>query len=219
MDRLGAGGVPDDVLLAILLRSGVRGMNVTDLSRRLLRDYGSWTGLACAPVEDLARLRGMGRVKAQVLVAACEVARRMARESAPSRPAIRAPEDAAGLLRADVRTLDVEHFWVLRLDAKNRLKGEPEDVTSGLLDANLVHPREIFRGAIRAAAAAVVLVHNHPSGDPTPSAEDVKITRQLVEAGRILDIRVLDHVVLGKPSVGRCHDFLSLREEGIVGFD
>jgi DNA repair protein RadC len=108
---------------------------------------------------------------------------------------------------------------VLNLDAKNRVKGRPREVSRGLLDASLVHPREVFREAIRASSAAVVLVHNHPSGDPTPSAEDVRITRQLIEAGRIVDIRVLDHVVLaGGPTAGP-RPFVSLREAGLADFE
>ena len=109
-------------------------------------------------------------------------------------------------------------FWTLLLDAKNQLKGRPAEITCGLLDASLVHPREVFQEAIRLGAAAVVLAHNHPSGEPTPSAEDVRITKQLVEAGRIVDIKVMDHVVLGKPAALGLPDFVSMREQGLVSF-
>ena len=219
LQRRGVENVSDDVLVAVILRSGVRGMNVRDLAQELLQRYGSLTGLASASVAELARMPGMGRVKAQVLLAALEVGRRLNEERISETPHVRTPHDAACLLQADVRTLDKEVFWVLHLDVKNRLKGRPAAVTTGLLDASLVHPREIFRDAVRSATAAVVLAHNHPSGDPSPSAEDVRITRQMVEAGRTLDIRVLDHIVVGKPGADGQPRYVSMREEGLAGFE
>jgi DNA repair protein RadC len=131
---------------------------------------------------------------------------------------VRAPEDVARLLQDQVRALTTEVFWVLHLDAKNCLQGEPVEVTRGLVDASLVHPREIFRDAVRRSTAAAVLAHNHPSGDPSPSAEDVRVTRQLVEAGKIVDIRVLDHVILGRGGQDGGSNFLSMREAGVVQF-
>lgn len=217
MERLGVEHVSDDVLLAIILRSGVRGVNVVDLARRLLKNYGSFTGLVCSSVQELAKQEGMGPVKAQVLMAALEIAGRLSEESAPKRQSIKTPQDVVRLLRDKARTLDSEVFWVLLLDTKNCLKSGPVDISRGLLDASLVHPREVFREAVRTATAAVVLAHNHPSGDPAPSAEDIRITKQMIEAGRIVDIKVLDHVILGRSVDGR-KDFLSLREEEIVDF-
>ncbi|MBN1557348.1 MAG: DNA repair protein RadC [Lentisphaerae bacterium] len=218
LERVGVSHVTDDVLLAVILRSGVRGCSVIDLARRLLRTYGSLTALAGAPVNELAALKGMGRVKAQVLTASLELGRRMNEEKAPNRPPIRTPEDAAAVLRDRVHGLDREVFWVLMLDSKNRLKGRPVAVSQGLLDASLVHPREVFREAIRSAVSAVVLAHNHPSGDCQPSAEDIRITRQLVQAGRIVDIKVLDHVILGTDRGAGTDPFLSVREAGLVEF-
>jgi len=218
MERLGVEHVSDDVLLAIILRSGVRGANVVDVARHLLRSYGSLTGMAAASIGELAQTRGMGKVKAQVLLASLEIARRFSEERTPQRCRIRTPEDAARLLRDKVKTLDSEVFWVLLMDSKNYLKGSAVEITRGLLDASLVHPREVFREAIRGATAAVVLVHNHPSGDAMPSAEDIRITKQLVEAGKIVDIKVLDHVILGKRTEGEGKDFVSMREGGIVEF-
>jgi len=218
MERLGVGHVSDEVLLAVILRTGVQGANVLDVARRLLTRYGSLTGIASVSVSELARERGMGNVKAQVLLSALELAKRLAEERTPLRSRIRTPEDAAQLMRDKVRTLDYEVFWVILLDSKNYLKGGVVEITRGLLDANLVHPREVFREAIRGATAAVVLVHNHPSGDPTPSAEDIRITKQLVEAGRIVDIKVLDHVIVGKRTAAGNRDFISMRESGIVEF-
>ncbi len=218
MDRFGVEKLQEDTLLAIILRTGVPGLNVVELARHLLQQYGSLSALARAPIADLVRLRGMGKTKAQVLKAALDLARRLADESAGERPAVRAPADVAALLRESARSLEAEVFWVLRLNAKNRLMGEAVEITRGLLDASLAHPREIFRDAVRAACAAIVVAHNHPSGDPSPSPEDLRITRQLVEAGRVIDIRVLDHVIIGKASPARERDYLSLREAGLVEF-
>jgi len=219
LDRRGVENVQDDVLVAIILRSGVRGMNVQDLARELLERYGSLTALASASVEELGRMPGMGRVKAQVLRAALEIGRRLNQEGATDRPFVHTPRDAAVLLGPTARSLEKEVFWVLHLDAKNRLKGRPAQVTHGLLDASLVHPREVFRDAVRSATASVLLAHNHPSGDPTPSAEDVRITKQLVEAGRTLEIRVLDHIIVGKPGANGEPQYVSMRESGIATFE
>lgn len=217
MDRLGAEHLRDRDLLAIVLRSGARGLNVVDLAEALLRRYGSFAGMASASVEELRKFKGVGRVKAQVLAAALEIGRRLP-ERGSAGASVRNPEDAARLLRAQAQTLEHEVFWTLLLDAKNRLKCKPIAVTSGLLDASLVHPREVFQQAIRQGAAALVLAHNHPSGDPTPSAEDVRITRQLIDSGRIVDIKVMDHVILGRPGDGWHGDYVSLREQGLVNF-
>jgi DNA repair protein RadC len=219
LERVGVANVSDDVLLAVLLRAGTRGKNVADLAREMLVKHGSLTQLGSCSADDLCRdFKGVGRVKAQVILAALELARRLAQESLPKRYRVRTPEDAARLLRDTVRVLSSEVFWVLLLDTKNYLKRPPVEVTRGLLDASLVHPREVFRDAIRCATAAVVVVHNHPSGDPTPSAEDVRITRQLVEAGKVVGISVLDHVVLGKSTQDGSREYMSLREEGLVTF-
>jgi DNA repair protein RadC len=219
MDRLGVRNVSDDVLIAVLLRSGVRNRNVIELARALLQQYGSLTALAGAPVEELADLLGMGPVKARVLAAALELGKRLGEEGLPAAMCVREPRDAVRLVRDSSRGLQSEVFWVIHLDAKNRVKGRAREISRGTLDASLVHPREVFRDAIRSSCAAVVLAHNHPSGDPTPSAEDIRITRQLVEAGKIVDIKVLDHVIVGRPTGEDAHDYASLREGGVVNFD
>lgn len=221
MDRVGVHNMSDAGLLAIVLRSGARGMNVMDLSARLLAKYRSLSGLASASVEQLAEdpeIKGLGRVKAQVLMAGLEIGRRLHQESQPLPTRVRSPDDVVRLLRERVRLLEREMFWVLQLDAKNQLKGGPELVSQGILDASLVHPREVFREAIRTSTAAVVVAHNHPSGDPTPSAEDVRITRQLVDAGRVVGIRVMDHIVLGRAMAGGAPEYISMRESGLVAF-
>jgi DNA repair protein RadC len=152
------------------------------------------------------------------LIAALEIGRRLTQEALPKRYRVRTPEDAARLVRDTARVLDTEVVWVIHLDAKNNLKRNPVEVSRGLLDASLVHPREIFRDAVKSGTAAVVLVHNHPSGDPTPSAEDVRVTRQLVEAGKVMDIKVMDHVIVGRAEAHGVKDFLSMREQGMVNF-
>lgn len=218
-ERFGLDKVGEDVLLAILLRTGMPGKSVVELARSLLERYRSLTALSQATVDELvAAAPGMGRIKAQILKAALELARRMADESRPGALHIRKPEDAIGLMRERARPLQQEVFWVLILDAKNQVKGDPVEVTRGILDASPVHPREVFRPALQTPGAAVVLVHNHPSGDPTPSAEDVSLTRRMVEAGRALGIRVLDHLIIGARADGREKDWFSLREAGLVAF-
>jgi len=218
-ERLGAERVSDEVLLALLLRCGMRGLNVVDLAHNLLLEYGSLTALSQAPVQELTKKKGIGPVKAQILRAALELGRRLNEESAPERPFIRTPEDAARVLRGRASARETEAFWVLLLDTKNRLRQTPVEISTGLLNASLAHPREVFKEAIRCLSAAVVLVHNHPSGDPAPSAEDIKITRQLVEAGRIVDIPVLDHIILGRSTEAGGKDYYSLRESGAVSFE
>jgi len=218
-DRSGAEHVPDEVLLAILLRFGTKGHNVVDLSRELLRSFGSLTALVRAQPADLSRLKGIGPTKARELKAALELARRLSQEQVEESPCIHGPEDAARLLREQARELDHERFWVFPLDTRNRLKTQPVPVSQGLLNASLVHAREVFHPAIQHRAAAILVAHNHPSGHTTPSPEDLKITRDLVAAGRILHISVLDHVIVGQLRAGQDSYFLSLRESGLVAFD
>jgi DNA repair protein RadC len=169
--------------------------------------------LARASVDDLRRVKGVGRDKAIALKAAFTLAQRMAAELHGEAPLLDTPERVADLLREDNRTLEVETFQVLLLNTRRRLI-RCERLTQGLLDTLLVHAREVFRAAILANAAAVVLVHNHPSGDPTPSEADIKVTRDLIRAGQLLKIEVLDHVILGRRSAERERDYASLRELG-----
>ena len=215
--------VSDAVLLAILLRTGARGVNVVDLAELMLVRYGSLTALSRASVQELSAdrtFKGLGKVKAQMIKAALDLARRMTEETRDERGAfVRTPSDAADVLREAARGLDHERFWVLNLDTRNRMKGAAREVSRGILDSSLVHPREVFKVAIQTGCAAVVLVHNHPSGDPSPSAEDVKLTRQLVQTGGVVGIRVLDHVILGRKTDPLVPDYLSLREAVVLKFD
>ena len=216
--RYGVENVPDEALLAVILRSGTKGLNVADLARGLLKEYGSLTGLARTSVEDLAGVHGMGPVKAQVLACALEIGHRIQEEKLGESPSITSPASVARLLGARAKSLEEEIFWVLLLDTKNRLKGQPQVVTRGILDASLVHPREVFREAVRTSTSSVILAHNHPSGDSAPSQEDLRVTRQLIDAGKLLDIRVLDHVIVGIESGDGSPGFTSLREAGLVEF-
>ncbi len=214
----GRSALSDDQLLAILLRSGVRGCNVLELARRLLHQFGSLAELTKASPEELLSLRlpGLSTVKALELCATLEIAQRVAANPRPAVP-LQAPERVVELLQPLVAGLDRELFLALPLDRKNRLKGRPVRISEGTVDASLVHPREVYRECVRVSAAGVIVAHNHPSGDATPSVEDLRVTRQLVSAGQVLGIPLLDHVVLGNPEV-RAPGYVSLRADGLVNF-
>jgi DNA repair protein RadC len=214
----GVRSVPDEVLVAILLRAGIRGQSVIDLARQVLdRFQGSLARLAEASHDELCAIKGIGTVKALELRAALALGLRAASEGGERPPLIREPAQVLALLQKETAQLDQEVFWVLLLDQKYRLRHAPIAVTKGILNASLVHPREVFREAIRMAAAAIIVVHNHPSGDPAPSAEDIQITRQLLETGKVVDIQLLDHIIIGgkRPPPA---PYTSLREAGLVDF-
>jgi DNA repair protein RadC len=201
-------------LVAILLRTGLKGTNVVEIGQRLIKRYGSLHALARATWKELAMEKGIGPDKAGTLVAAFTLARRLVKEELGESPMLETPDAVANLMREQTRLLAAEVFQVLLLNVRRRLVGEPVKVSDGTLDTILVHPREVFRSAIVANAAAVVLVHNHPSGDPTPSEADIKVTRDLIRAGQLLKIEVLDHVIIGRATQERPKDFVSLRELG-----
>jgi DNA repair protein RadC len=200
-------------LLAILLRTGLKGRSAIQVAEELVARFGQLKGLATASLDELCTVKGVGRDKAVTLKAAFTLAQRMARELHADLPVMDAPEKVAALLRDEVREHEVEHFHALLLNTRRRLIRR-EMLSKGTLDSTVVHPREVFRGAIAANASAVVLVHNHPSGDPQPSEADIRITRDLIRAGQLLRIEVLDHVILGRPTAERPRDFVSLRELG-----
>jgi len=223
--RRGAENVPDEILLAILLRAGVPGKNVTELARELLRRFGGFERLAKSDVHELRglKIKGLGAVKCMELAAALELSRRAAQRHQQDAqrqddPPIREPEAVYRLLAPLARGQQQEIFWAVLLNTKNRVIGQPIETTRGLLDSSPVHPREVFSKAVRYSAAAVILAHNHPSGDPTPSKEDIDITRRLIEAARILGIRVVDHLVVGKPAPST-PGYVSLREKNLVAFE
>ena len=217
-ELMGAEHVPDATLLALILRTGLRGMNVADLAAAVLQHYTTLTALARASAGELVAVEGIGPVKAQMLKAALELGRRLSLEAVPEDHKIASPDDVLMVLRERARLTETEIFWVLLLDTKNRLMRQPVAVSSGTINSSLAHPREVFKEAIRTSCASIVLAHNHPSGDPTPSAEDVRITRQLVDAGKIIEIQVLDHIILGRKRADERLDYISLRETGMVQF-
>ena len=200
-------------LIAILLRTGLKGMNAVEIGRQLLARFGSLHSLALASVDDLRQFKGIGRDKAVTLVAAFALAHKMAKELQEESPLLDNPENVVRLLRAKNLVREVETLQVLLLNTRRRLI-RVEEITDGTVDTLLVHAREVFRSAISANASAIVLAHNHPSGDPTPSEADIKVTRDLIRAGQLLKIDVLDHIILGRKSDTRQKDYSSLRELG-----
>lgn len=209
----GADSLKTSELLAIILRTGSKGFSAVDIAERLVQQFGTLDKLARAPLEDLQKVKGIGRDKAIALKSAFTLAQRMAQEIRQDSPVLDRPENIADLLREDSRYYEVETFQVLLLNTRRRLI-RIEKISQGTLDTILVHPREVFKLAITANAAAIVLVHNHPSGDPTPSEADIRVTRDLIRAGQLLKIDVLDHIILGARSQERAKDFASLRELG-----
>jgi DNA repair protein RadC len=210
---LGADALSHAELIAILLRTGLKGANAVEIGRQLLQKFGSLQSLAKASVADLRKVKGIGRDKAVTLMAAFALARQMAKELQEESPLLDNPENVVALLRAKNLVKNVETLQVLCLNTRRRLI-RVDDVIDGTIDTLLVHPREVFKFAIAANAAAIVLVHNHPSGDPTPSEADIKVTRDLIRAGQILKIEVVDHVIIGRATADRQKDWSSLRELG-----
>jgi len=209
----GADALSNAELIAILLRTGLPGYSAIHIAQQLLAKFGTLDALARAPLEELCQVKGVGRDKAVTLKAAFTLARKMAAEMRAESPLLDTPERIADLLREESRPQDVEQFRVVLLNTRRRLIGL-ETISQGTLDTLLVHPREVFKRAIAANASAVVLVHNHPSGDPTPSEADIKVTRDLIRAGQLLKIEVLDHVIIGRRTMERQKDYVSLRELG-----
>jgi DNA repair protein RadC len=209
----GADALKNSELIAILLRTGLKGFSAVQVAEQLLHRFGTLDTLSRASIEDLRQIKGVGRDKAIALKSAFTLARRMASEIHHESPALDNPERIAELLRESNRAFDVESFQVVLLNTRRRLI-RVERISQGTLDTILVHPREVFKSAIAANAAAIVLAHNHPSGDPTPSEADIKVTRDLIRAGQLLKIEVLDHVIIGRATHDRPKDYVSLRELG-----
>ena len=207
----GEGALSMAELLAIILGTGVGGESALALATRLISRYGGLPGLARASFTELRAEKGLGPAKTAQLKAALELGRRMLMIAPEDRFVVRSPADVAQLLMAEMSHLEQEHFRVLYLDTRNRLLGS-ETVYVGSLNASHIRVSEVFREAVKRNCASIIVVHNHPSGDPTPSPEDVEVTRQLVAAGNLLDIEVLDHLIIGQQR------FVSLRERGL-GFE
>ncbi len=193
---LGPAALTATELLAVIVGTGRGGRSALDVAATLLEvSEGSLRRLARRPRAELLRAQGIGPTKAARLLAAFELGARLAREERPPVQRIREPEDVVRLFDGRLRDLQVEEFHLLALDSQSQVLREVL-ITRGLLNSSLVHPREVFRAAIAEAAAGIIVVHNHPSGDPTPSVEDRAVTRQLAEAGRLLDLPLYDHVVI-----------------------
>jgi len=215
--KYGSESLSNAELLAIILRTGTKAETAVDLANRLLSGKGlaapngscGLSALAAADPEELCQVRGIGQAKAVQIKAALELGRRLSGTAAERRSSISTPAQASALVMDEMRFLDREHFRIIILNTKNHVLGV-ELVSVGSLNSTVVHPREVFKTPLKRSAAAVILVHNHPSGDPTPSQEDIDLTRRLAEAGKVLGISVLDHIIVGD------NRYVSLKERGLA---
>ncbi|MCG7386524.1 DNA repair protein RadC [Paenibacillus sp. ACRRY] len=209
MMEYGAGALSHAELLAILLRTGTRQESAVHMAQRILTEAGGIRSLMDMSLNELTAMKGIGMAKAVQLKAGIELGHRIAKSRRVQSPSIRTPRDAADILLEQLRYLQKEHFVCLFLNSKNHIIAQ-ETLSMGSLNASIVHPREVFRAAIKCSSASIVCAHNHPSGDPTPSPEDIQITKRLIEAGSIVGIDVLDHIIIGDGT------YVSLKEKGLV---
>ncbi|AHV98558.1 JAB domain-containing protein [Paenibacillus sp. 7124] len=209
MMQYGAESLSQAELLAILLRTGTRRESAIHVAQRILGQVGGLRRLADLSIEELTQIKGIGPAKAVQLKAGMELGRRMANTRLDQPVTIRSPHDAADILTEQLRYLQKEHFVCLFLNTKNHVIAQ-ETLSMGSLNASIVHPREVFRAAIKCSSASIICAHNHPSGDPTPSPEDIALTRRLLEAGEIVGIDVLDHLIIGDDG------FVSMKERGLM---
>ncbi|MCO5183507.1 MAG: DNA repair protein RadC [Anaerolineae bacterium] len=207
----GAQAVSSAELLAIIIRTGSGGENVLRLAERLLAAFDGLNGVARASLTELQQVKGIGPAKAVEIKAALELGRRLLVTAPEERPVVSTPADAANLLMSEMSLLEKEHLRVILLDTRNRVISMPT-IYVGSLNSSVVRIAELFRPAIKQNAAAIIVAHNHPSGDPSPSPEDVRVTREISKAGKLLSIELLDHVIIGR------NRFISLKERGL-GFD
>lgn len=205
----GATSLSNQELIAILLRTGTRQESVLHLANRVLHHFEQIQQMKDASIEELTSINGIGQAKAVQILAAVELGRRLSSKQTDVKFTIRSPKDAASYLMADMTSLKQEHFVVLFLNIKNQVLHR-QTIFVGSLNASIVHPREIFREAVRRSAASIVCAHNHPSGNPAPSPEDIAVTKRLMEAGSIVGIELLDHLIIGD------HQFISLNEKGYM---
>lgn len=206
--RLGPDALTNAELIAILLRVGIEGENAVQVGQRLLHTFGGIRGLHRATFSEVVRERGVGKAKVATIKAAIELGRRLTLEAPEERPSISSPQDAANLVQFEMQALEKEHLRVILLDTRNHVM-EVSEVYRGTLNSSVVRVSEVFTPAVRRNAASILVVHNHPSGDPSPSPEDIRITRELVKAGKLLQIEVLDHLIIGQGK------FVSLKERGL----
>lgn len=203
----GAAILSDAELIAVLLRTGIHGENAVEMGKRLLSEYGGIRGIHQTSLDEFRQAKGIGLAKAAQIKAAIELGRRLNTFEEQSRPVISSPDDVVALVQYEMLGLIQEHLWVLLLNTKNQVI-RIEKVYKGTLNSSTVRIAELFKPAITRNAAGIILVHNHPSGDPTPSSEDVRLTRSVVQSGKMLDIEVLDHIIVGE--AGR---FSSLKQK------
>ncbi|NBI29780.1 RadC family protein [Chengkuizengella marina] len=209
MLQYGAHVLTDSEIIAILLRTGSYDESAITLAQKLLKKLGGLRQLVDASTEQFIEMKGIGPAKALQIQAGIELGRRLAKSKLEHYITIKSPGDAAKYIMEDLRYLKKEHFICLFLNTKNQLIAQ-ETLSMGSLNASIVHPREVFRAAIKRSSASIICVHNHPSGDPTPSPEDIEITNRLLEAGQVIGIEVLDHLIIGDQS------FISLKERGLM---
>ena len=209
MTSLGAEHLSNGELLAILLGNGSREESALRLADKILIKAEKLRFLPGMTLEELQEIKGIGPAKAVSVKAALELGKRLAKALHSASQSINTPQDVAGLVMEEMRYFSKEYFKVLLLNIKNQVISL-EDISIGSLNASIVHPREIFNAPVRKSAASVVLIHNHPSGDPAPSREDIQVTKRLWEAGKLLGINVLDHVIIGDGK------FLSFQQEGLL---
>lgn len=205
----GAGSLSNHELLAILLRTGTKEESVLQLANRLLTRFEGLRLLKSASVEEMIAIKGIGQAKAIQILAAVELGRRVANLAYDDRYVIRSPEDGAKYMMNDMRFLTQENFVCLYLNTKNQVMHK-QTVFIGSLNASIVHPREVYKEALRRSAASIICLHNHPSGDPAPSREDIEVTKRLSECGKMLGIELLDHLIIGE------NKFVSLKEKGYL---
>ncbi|MGB2895385.1 MAG: DNA repair protein RadC [Anaerolineales bacterium] len=208
---LGPGALSNAELLSIMHRTGIKGMNAVQLAQTLLMEIGGLARLHRLSLPELQKKRGIGFAKAAQIQAAIELGRRFANVNQEEKPRIQSPQDAANLILYEMGALEQEHLRVLLLDTRNQVI-QVVEVYRGSLNSSVIRIGEVFREAVQRNAAAIIVAHNHPSGDPTPSPEDVAVTRAIVEAGKLLDVEVLDHLVIGK------NRYVSLKSKG-MGFN
>lgn len=209
MEQQGAEALTEQELLAVLLRTGTKQAPVLELAAQVMERFDALPLLKEATREELMEIPGIGKAKALELQAALELGKRVFRYSYPDRYVVRSPEDAAEYMMEDLRFLQQEHFVVLCLNTKNQIIHK-QTLFIGSLNSSIVHPRELFKEALRRSAASIICLHNHPSGDPAPSSEDIQVTKRVAECGRLLGIELLDHVIVGD----QC--FESMKEQGFM---
>ncbi len=210
MEALGPKNLSEAELLAILLRVGIRGESAIQLAQRLLRDLNGVTGIYKTPFAVLCEQKGVGKAKASQILAALELGYRVKPENMDEKPLMNSPELVARMVEAELAGLAQENLWILLLNTRCKMIGLVK-LYQGTINSSNVRIAEVFKEAVKKNAASIILVHNHPSGDPTPSTEDIVFTRSAIEAGRNLEIEVHDHLVIG--GIGR---FISLREKGLA---